>query len=142
MPLTALDVLDRRRDLTLSGDVDGLAELYAPDAVIEMPFTGQPGSPMRLEGREAIRAYTRKVVASPVQLESYEVVQCHLTLDPEVVIVEMRAEVRPAPTGRSVTATSIQVLRIREGRIVLFRDFSDPRMQDELVALALADSSD
>jgi ketosteroid isomerase-like protein len=35
-------------------------------------------------------------------------------------------------TGRSITATSIQVLRIREGHIVLFRDFADPRLLEDV----------
>jgi hypothetical protein len=40
--------------------------------VIEGPFTGPPGTPMRLEGREAIREYSRRVMASPLQLEEFE----------------------------------------------------------------------
>ena len=37
---TPADVLARRRHLTLNGDADGLADLFAPDAVIELPSTG------------------------------------------------------------------------------------------------------
>jgi ketosteroid isomerase-like protein len=37
-----------------------------------------------------------------------------------------------ATTGRSFAAMSIQVLRIREGHIVLFRDFADPRIFEEV----------
>ena len=69
MPSAApADVLARRRHLTLSGDVDGLADLFAPDAVIEAPFAGPPGMPARLEGREAIREYPRQVMALPLCL--------------------------------------------------------------------------
>ena len=57
---TPADVLARRRHLTLTGDADGLADLYAPDAVIESPFAGRSGMPARLEGRETVRAYTRQ----------------------------------------------------------------------------------
>jgi ketosteroid isomerase-like protein len=35
-------------------------------------------------------------------------------------------------TGRSLTATSIQVLRIRDGHIALCRDFADPRILEEV----------
>jgi uncharacterized protein len=35
-------------------------------------------------------------------------------------------------TGRSIAATSIQVLRIREGHIVLYRDFADPRLLEDV----------
>lgn len=127
------DVLNRRRELTLSGDADGLVELYAPEAVIEMPFAGTPGSPARLEGRDAIKAHTRRVMASPLRLISYEVVECYQTQDPELVVVEMRSEVTFGAGDRSVVAESIQVLRIRDGRILQFRDFANPAIYAELV---------
>jgi uncharacterized protein len=125
---TPADVLARRRHLTLNGDADGLAELFAPDAVIEAPFAGDSGMPARLEGREAIRAYSRQAMASPLRLEDYEVTELYQTQDAEVVIVEMRAKGTVTTTGRPFTAASIQILRIRDGRIVLFRDFADPRI--------------
>src|SRR5690242_9514853 len=131
-PATPADVLARRRQLMLHGDADGLADLFAPDAVIEFSFHGPPGTPVRLEGRAAIREYSRRVVASPLHLEEYEVAEFYQTQDPEVVIVEMRAKATLTTTGRSITAASIQVLRIREGRIVLFRDFADPRILEDV----------
>jgi ketosteroid isomerase-like protein len=130
--VTPADVLARRRRLTLSGDADGLADLYAPDAVIESPFA-PPGAPARLAGREAIREYSRHVMALPLRLEEYEVADLYQTQDPEVVIVEMRAKGTMTTTGQSFAATSIQILRIREGQIVLFRDFANPRVLEDVI---------
>jgi uncharacterized protein (TIGR02246 family) len=129
---TPADVLARRRHLTLTGDADGLADLFAPDAVIEFCFHGPPGTPVRLAGREAIREYSRSIVAAPLRVENYEVAELYQTLDPEVVIAEIRATATVTTTGRSVPATSIQVLRIREGHIVFWRDFADPRVFQEV----------
>jgi uncharacterized protein (TIGR02246 family) len=129
---TPADVLARRRQLMLNGDADGLADLFTPDAVIEFCFHGPPGTPVRLEGREAIREYSRQVMASPLQLEDYEVAELYQAQDPEVVIAEMRAKATVTTTGRSIAATSIQVLRIRDGHIVLFRDFADPRFLEDV----------
>ena len=126
------DVLARRRQLMLDGDADGLADLFAPDAVIEFTFHGPPGTPVRLEGREVIREYSRQVMASPLRLEEYEVTELYQARDPEVVIAEMRAKATVTTTGRPLTATSIQVLRIRDGHIVLFRDFADPRFLEDV----------
>lgn len=131
--VTPADVLARRRHLTLNGDADGLADLFAPDAVIETVFAGQPGTPARLEGRDAIRENTRQVMASPVRLEDYEVAELYQTQDPEVVIVEVRATATLTTTGRSFATTSIQVLRIRDGHIVLFRDYADPRVLEAVI---------
>jgi ketosteroid isomerase-like protein len=130
---TPADVLARRRHLTLNGDADGLADLFAPDAVIEFSFHGPPGTPVRVEGREAIREYSRRSMASPLRLEDYEVAELYQAQDPEVVIAEVRARATVTTTGRSLTATSIQILRIREGQIVLWRDFADPRVLEDMI---------
>jgi hypothetical protein len=116
----------------LAGDADGFADLFAPDAVIEFSFHGPPGTPVRLEGREAIREYSHQVMASPLRLEEYEVAELYQAQDPEVVIAEMRAKATVTTTGRSINATSIQVLRIRDGHISLFRDFADPRFLEDV----------
>ena len=131
-PASPADVLARRRQLMLDGDADGLADLFASDAVIEFCFHGPPGTPVRLAGREVIRAYSRQVMASPLRLEEYEVTELYQARDPEVVIAEMRAKATVTTTGRPLTATSIQVLRIRDGHIVLFRDFADPRLLEDV----------
>jgi hypothetical protein len=129
---TSADVLARRRQLMLAGDADGFADLFAPDAVIEFSFHGPPGTPVRLEGREAIREYSRQVMASPLRLQEYEVTELYQAQDPEMVIAEMRAKATVTTTGRSIMATSIQVLRIRDGHIALFRDFADPRFLEDV----------
>ena len=130
---TPADVLARRRQLILNGDTDGFADLFAPDAVLEFCFHGPPGgAPARIEGREAIREYTRRVTSSPLRIEGYEVTELYQAEDPAVVVVEMRSTATLTTTGRSVTAVSIQVLRIRDGQIELFRDFADPRIFEAL----------
>jgi ketosteroid isomerase-like protein len=73
-------------------------------------------------------------MASPLRLEDYEVAELYQAQDPEVVIAEMRAKRTVTTTGRSFTATSIQILRIREGHIVLVRDFADPRILQDVIA--------
>jgi uncharacterized protein len=130
--VTPADVLARRRQLILNGDADGFADLFAPDGVIESPFA-PPGTPSRLEGREAIREYSRRVLSSPLRFEDFEVAELHQTQDPEVVIVELRTKGTLTSTGRAFTTTSIQILRIRDGRIVLFRDFADARGLEEVI---------
>jgi uncharacterized protein len=130
--VTPADVLAQRRRLILNGDADGFADLFAPDAVIEAPFA-PPGAPARLEGREAIREYSRHVLASPLRFEDIEVAELYQTQDPEVVIVETSAKVTLTTTGQSFAATSIQIFRIREGQIVLFRDFANPRILEDVI---------
>ena len=136
---TPAEVLTRRRQLILNGDIDGFADLFTSDGVIEAPFA-PPGAPSRLAGREAIREYSRILMASPLRLEDFEVIELYQTQDPEVVIVELRTKGTLATTGRSFTATSIQIFRIREGQIMLFRDFADPRVLEDVLGEPRADS--
>ena len=130
---TPAEVLARRSQLILNGDADGFAALFAPDAVIESSFAGPPGTPVRLTGREAIREYSRQVMASPLRLEDIEVAELYQTQDPEVVITEMRAKGTVTTTGRSFTTTSVQIIRIRDGQIVHSRDFADPRILQDVI---------
>ena len=60
--------------------------------------------------------------------------ELYQTQDPEVVIAEMRTKGTVTTTGRPFTATSIQILRIRQGRIVFFRDFADLRVLQDVSA--------
>lgn len=129
---TTADILTRRRQVILDRDADGFAALFAPDAVIDLPFAGTPEAPMRLEGREAIREYAQRVMASPLRLEDFDVTALHQTQDPEVAVVEMRTRATITTTGRSFDVTAVQILRIRDGLIALFRDFADPRVVAEL----------
>jgi uncharacterized protein (TIGR02246 family) len=132
-PATPADILARRSQLILDGDADGFAALFAPDAVIESTFAGPPGTSMRLQGQDAIREYSRQVMASPLRLEKFEVAELYQTQDPEVVITEMRATGSVAMTGRLFTTTSVQIIRIREGHIVHSRDFADPRILEDMI---------
>ncbi|HEX4397233.1 MAG TPA: nuclear transport factor 2 family protein [Trebonia sp.] len=130
--VTPADVLALRSQLILNGDADGFAALFAPDAVIESSFAGPPGTPLRLAGKEAIREYSRRVMASPLRLEDFEVAKLYQTEDPEVVITEMRATGTVTTTGRSFTTTSVQIIRIQDGHIVHSRDFADPRILEDV----------
>jgi hypothetical protein len=128
-----VQVLHRRRELILGQDADGFVDLFAPDGVIELPFAG-PDMPGRLEGQTAIREFSRRTAAAPMHIDSLEETAIYQTDDPEVVVVELAVKVTMTSTGRSSNGTSIQVFRIRDGKIVLFRDYFNPRGLGELLS--------
>ena len=119
---TPAQVLEQRRELLLKQDVDGFVELFAPDGVIELPFAG-PGMPSRLAGQQAIRDFSHRMDASPLRIDDLEATALYHTDDPEVVIIELATRGTVTSTGRTFEGTSIQVFRIRGGKIVLFRDY-------------------
>jgi uncharacterized protein len=125
-------VLEHRRRVLLDQDTEGFVALFAPDGAIELPFAG-PEMPRRLDGQQAIRDFTRRSTAGPIHLDDLEATAVHHTADPEVIIVELVTRATITSTGRTFTGRSIQVFRIRDGQIVLFRDYFNPRGLDELI---------
>ena len=122
------EVVERIHRLVLDGDVEGQADLFAPDGVLEWPFA-PAGVPARLEGREAIRQ-----VLEPIGRRTGMRSVVHETLDPEVVVVEVELEGEVVATGDTYRLPYIQVFRVRDGAIVSFRDYFGPRTAQALTA--------
>jgi len=127
-----VEVLERRREVLRNQDTDGFADLFAPDGVIESPFAA-PDMPSRLEGQQAIREFSRRMAASPLRIDDLEPLAVYQTDDPEIIIVELVTYGTLAGTGRTLTGTSIQVFQIRDGKIILFRDYFNPRGFEEFL---------
>ncbi|MFC4586327.1 nuclear transport factor 2 family protein [Sphaerisporangium corydalis] len=98
----------------------GLADLYAEDVVIEIPFALP--APTRIEGRDAVRAHFDNGPGADLTIQVRDVV-VYETTDPEVIVAEFVYDGRVASTGREFTVPNIQVLRVRDGRIVASRDY-------------------
>jgi uncharacterized protein len=101
---------------------DGLADLYAEDAVVEQPFALP--RPVRLAGREAIRRHFAAGSRLPLELRARDIV-VHETTDPEVIIVEYVYDGRVTTTGRTLSISNVQVMRIHDGLISTSRDYHD-----------------
>ncbi|MBP2707414.1 nuclear transport factor 2 family protein [Microbispora sp. RL4-1S] len=125
MQQTPRDVLGRYRRAILDKNADALADLYADDAVHEIPFRF-PGMPARYEGREQVRAAYRAIWgASPVRPEEIRDVVTHETADPEVIVAEQVVAGLVPATGDSFAVPGVLVLRVRDGLITHVRDYMD-----------------
>lgn len=114
----------------LRASVDGgLADMYAPDVVIEIPFA-PPGIPQRSQGREELRARF-KAAEGVLRWERTDNVLIHETADPEVVIVEYDIHGSLVASGRSIVSSYIMVVRVRDGLIVHSRDYGNPMGMEE-----------
>ena len=120
--MTALDVLELRRRVVVDEDMDAFADLFAADGAIEIPFATE-GVPARLAGRETIREFATRARDLPVRVTDLRTVAAHQTLDPEVVVVEIVTVGEVIATGEIFEVPGIQVFRIRDEKIVLFRDY-------------------
>jgi ketosteroid isomerase-like protein len=105
-----------------AGRWEELADLYAEDAFADQPLAAP--RPVRIAGRETIRAHFAAAATSPFRIRPHNLV-VHTTGDPEVVIAEFDYEVTHTPTGRVSTMANMQLMRVRDGQIIETHDFHD-----------------
>ncbi len=114
-------------------DIGGWVDCFAADGVLEWPFRLK-GVPQRLEGRAAIRGAVEPVweraKKANRRITGHERVVFHQTSDPEIAIVEFDivGETVRGPFRQPV----VYLLRVRDGRVVLLREFVDTAALSEL----------
>ena len=121
-----------------AGEWQDLADLYADDAVVEQPMAPrEPGStrPVRIAGRKAIEEHFTRAAGMPLVLRAQDIV-IHSTADPETIVVEYDYAGQVAGRTPFVSA-NVQVMTVRDGRIVSSRDYHD----HSAIAAAVASSS-
>lgn len=113
----------------LAFDMRGQADLFADDGVSEAPFA-PAGVANRFEGREAIRTMLlragERAREMGIRPQGWSYVQVHETTDPEVVIVEFVGRIQE-PSGATREVPYVEVYRVHNGEIALFRDYYTPQ---------------
>lgn len=129
------EVFALAQQLLLKRDMDAYADLYAEDAVEESIFPLQGGT-SRTSGREEIRA---RITAAhrmfPLEIHGFDSVVVHETLDPEVIIAEYNMNGRVIATDRPFKFSDLLVLRIRDGKIISGRAYTNPLVIAETLGL-------
>jgi ketosteroid isomerase-like protein len=123
------EAFERFRDRLLEGSAVGLdASLLADDCVVEAPFA-PPGVPRRIQGRDAFVAWAtprRQALIGRIRFTAVRDVVVHETTDPQVAVVEYEVEAVREADGLRAAAPFAVVVRVRDGRIVLWREYQDP----------------
>jgi ketosteroid isomerase-like protein len=128
----AREVFDKFLAASVNNAWDELADLYAEDAVIELPFA-PAGVPQRSQGREGFRSRfagageVRKVVKA-------DNVVVHETTDPEVIVAEFDLSSEVSASGKVFSSTYVMVMTVHGGEIVHSRDYSNSAATTELIA--------
>jgi uncharacterized protein len=109
---------------TTSSAVAG--DQLADDVVIETPFA-PPGRPRRFQGRGEWLAFAEagRASAPPFRLDECRNVVIHETTDPEVIVVEYELVGTATATNHRAAAAFIGVLRVRDGKIVHWREYQN-----------------
>jgi uncharacterized protein len=111
---------------TVSATPGDMADCYAPQVVIEMPFAVDALYPSRIETtREELRSRFQAGTAIR-RYKTLHNVTIHQTADPEVIIAEYELHGEMTGTGEPFSARYAMVITTRGGYIVHSRDYSDP----------------
>ncbi|MBP2328947.1 ketosteroid isomerase-like protein [Kibdelosporangium banguiense] len=120
MSATPREVFETLLDGVVERRFDGLADLYAEDTVVDLPFALP--EPLHREGRQALADHFAWFSTLPVRFAVANL-RIHETTDPEVIVAEYDYNVHVTTTGKELTTANIQVMRVRDGKIVESRDF-------------------
>jgi ketosteroid isomerase-like protein len=139
---TAASILRRYHQAMIDRSADDLADLYAADAVHELPFLF-PGMPDRLVGREQVRSsYRAAWAASDARPTGVRQVALYSCQNDTVLIVEQVVSGVRESTGEPFDFPGLLILRLRDGKIIHVRDYLDglavARAMGRLTAVAKA----
>ncbi|MEX0407419.1 nuclear transport factor 2 family protein [Aquibium sp. LZ166] len=110
----------------MAKDLDAFADLWAGDAVQEIPFAPElDGFEPVWRGKERILSYYNK--AMPGRRDHvFWIHDVHQTTDPDCIIVEASAHSIVIANGRSYDQRYVFIFKLRDGKIVLNREHVNP----------------
>lgn len=120
----AQTLLQRYTQFLLEKDIDGWMSLMDDNFVIEFPFAPK-GRPDRVEGKTALYTYVQELF-NEIEFLSILHQQIHLTLNPDIIIVELAAEGRAISTGRPYNGKYVWIMETKDGKLIHQRDYWSP----------------
>jgi uncharacterized protein len=131
MDATPRDVFRRMQQRWLGHPAPLAGDDLAEDVIIEFPFA-PPGRPRRFEGRQQFLDFANpQRAAFPVHIDACRTVAIHETADPDTIIVEYELTGTSTNTNRQSTAGFVAVLRVRDGRVALWREYQNTLAMQE-----------
>ena len=127
----ARELFARQIECIENDDRAAQLELYAPEVVYEFPFAND--RPRRIDGRDAFRRVMEPLWAT-ARARGVKV-KCGRTslidgVDPNVLVAEFALDCTVG--GSSVSVDFVQVLRIRDDKIVQLREYFSPSARAEI----------
>ena len=128
MPLPFLDAVKRLLvDVLgdrLSPGVDDYMDLFSDEGVLETPYV-PPGATSRWQGRAAIAAFL-DTLRGVVRLADVRLTASYPAADGATVVLEYEDTVHLEREGKRFRQSYISVVQLAAGRIVLWREYTNP----------------
>ncbi|MGN9787806.1 nuclear transport factor 2 family protein [Nonomuraea sp. ZG12] len=115
-------------DHLAAGRIAEWGELFTEDGVLEFPYAPK-GYPARIVGRQELRGHLRSF-SENFRVEFTDL-RFHETVDPSLVIAELKSEGVALATGRPYNQTYISVVETKDGRFSRYVDFWNPQVAIE-----------
>ncbi|NVN09657.1 MULTISPECIES: nuclear transport factor 2 family protein [Nguyenibacter] len=113
-----------------AGDIGRWMTIYAPEAVHEFPFAPE-GAPRELVGRDAIAVYMSRL---PSLLRFGALSDVRARVADDELIVEATGHHRRVADDAVREISYVWFIKTRDGKVVHFRDYMNPRQLSSIVA--------
>lgn len=119
------DILRKGLGNRLAPGTDGFLDMIAENCVFEFPYA-PPGFVARIDGRDALERY---LTALPdlIRIDDFFDLRISDMADPNRVVLEFRGS-GEGRTGAPYDQKWISVIETRDGKIVHYADYWDPRI--------------
>lgn len=117
-------IVDEQLASLLKGDVGAWLACWHEEGVLEFPFS-PPGYPRLVEGKQAIADYMSGF-PDKIQIDRFDVVELHENAMGDVGVVEFTCTGAVVATGRHYNQHYVAILKTRDGKLSLYKDFWNP----------------
>ncbi|TQV78725.1 nuclear transport factor 2 family protein [Exilibacterium tricleocarpae] len=117
-------IVDEQLASLLRADVDAWVDWWHKDGVFEFPFA-PPGYPKVVKGKAAIADYMAGL-PEKIHLERFDIVELHENRAGDGGVVEFTCTGTVVSTGRPYNQHYVAILKTKEGKLSLYRDFWNP----------------
>ncbi|WP_299547010.1 nuclear transport factor 2 family protein [uncultured Tateyamaria sp.] len=119
------DILREGLGTRIAPGAEDFLDMFAEDCVFEAPYA-PPGFIVRIDGRDALERYLM-VLPDLIRIDDFFNLRVSEMADPNKVVLEFRGS-GEGRTGASYDQKWISVIETRDGKIVHYADYWDPRV--------------
>ncbi len=101
----------------------GMADLFVEDAEFHMPFAPDGGV---IKGKAAILGLITGTAFNTFDPLKIEIIASYPMRDPDMFAVEYKSDGKCKPTGRPYRNTYVSIVRLRGGKIALWKEYFNP----------------
>lgn len=120
--MTPNELLQAHLSMINGPAVEDLRTIYADDVVAEFPYAPE-GHTRRLEGPEAVAGFVLRIKNFA---EAFTMHQPTIHETPDGFVAEYRGESTFKDTGNRYVQDYVVVVKVRDGKIALWREHYDP----------------